>query len=118
MSQLPPYGLPPGGPPPPRTGLSNAAKFWLGALIAIPAVPVAGFVLSLPSTLAAAAGLDGVTGVLSLVAGLLELAGLVALIAFPRTRWWGLGLLAGIALLAILAAGACVVLLVALTQAG
>ena len=51
------------------------------------------------------------------VSTLLELAGLVTLIVMERTRWLGLGILAGIAILFILAAGACIVLIVGLTNA-
>jgi hypothetical protein len=56
-------------------------------------------------------------GVLSALVALLLLAGLVVLMVLEKTRWIGLGMLAGFAILAILAAGACVVLLIALTNA-
>ena len=49
----------------------------------------------------------------SFVLGLLLLGAFVAAIVVERTRWFALGILAGGAVLFILAAGACVVLLVA-----
>ncbi len=52
-----------------------------------------------------------VSGVLAL-----DLRGVLAAIVIPKTRWFALGILAGTAVLLILAAGACVVLLVALHQ--
>ena len=45
--------------------------------------------------------------------GLLILAAYIAAIVIPRTRWFALGILAGTAVLFILAAGACVALIVA-----
>ncbi len=47
---------------------------------------------------------------------LLLFVGFVFLIVVDRTRWIGLGMLAGIAILMILAAGACIVLIVAFTN--
>jgi len=49
----------------------------------------------------------------SSVLGLLIFAAYIAAIVIPRTRWFALGILAGTAVLFILAAGACVALLVA-----
>ncbi len=45
--------------------------------------------------------------------GLLIFAAYIAAIVIPKTRWFALGILAGTAVLFILAAGACVALLVA-----
>jgi uncharacterized membrane protein YqjE len=47
---------------------------------------------------------------------LLELAALVVALVLPKTRWFALGAIAGIAVLTVLAAGACVVLLVAFSR--
>ena len=123
QSPPPPYAGPPaGGPPavPPggRAGRSNRAKFWFGFLLALPAMAVGAFVTSLPSWALVSLGVDPSVGaVLGLLIGVAELGGLVALVAVPRTRWWGIGLLAGIATAFIVLAGACVVLLVALSNA-
>ncbi|MCW2761240.1 MAG: hypothetical protein JWR85_1441 [Marmoricola sp.] len=57
--------------------------------------------------------------VVALAAGvlaLLMLAGFVFMVVAERTRWIALGILAGVAILFILAAGACVVLIVALNN--
>lgn len=105
-----PYGPPgPGGGRPP--GLSNKAKFWIGFALGIPALVVAGVLTSIPSTLLVASGAgSGANGVLQVVVGVVELVGLALLVGFPRTRWWGLGLLAGIATALIVFAGVCAVL--------
>ena len=130
MSQQPPpppYGGPPGNHPPgpylppgpdqPRRGMSNKARFWIGVALSLPALVVAGIVTGGGSALADGLGADPqVGGVVSLVLGLLLLAGFVAAIVVARTRWFALGILAGVAILFILAAGACVVLLVAFTS--
>lgn len=103
MSQTPdptpsPYGGPPhppsgpgGAPGPGRPGgMSNRAKFWLGFLLAVPAMVVGAVLTSLPSFALGSLGADpAVGGVAGMVVGLAELGGLVALVAVPRTRWWG-----------------------------
>ena len=125
-SGQPPWGAPPHPPSGPGSapgpgrpgGMSNRAKFWSGFFLAIPAMVVGAVLTSLPSFALGSLGADpAVGGVVGLVVGLAELAGLVALIVVPRTRWWGIGLLAGIAASFIVLAGACVVLLVALSNA-
>jgi hypothetical protein len=108
----PPYGLPPGEPPAHRP--SHKGRFWLGVVLAIPAIILGplliGVAVSLGDALAWGSALPGVLG--GLVA-LLLLAGFIALVAIERTRWIGLGMLAGFAGLFILGAGACVALIVA-----
>jgi hypothetical protein len=108
----PPYGLPPGQPPPEQP--SNKGRFWLGVVLAIPAIilgPVLiGAAASLGDAVASGSALPGLLG--GLVA-LLLLVGFIALVVIDRTRWIGLGMLAGFAGLFILGAGACVALIVA-----
>lgn len=138
MSQQPPqppyggppagYGGPPGGPPAyppgpypqpqgPRPGMSNKAKFWIGVALSIPAVILGAVVSGGGSAVVSALGGDPQAGaILSSVLGLLMFAGLIAAIVFERTRWFALGIIAGVAVLLILLAGACIVLLVALSQ--
>ena len=115
MSQPPPpspYGQPPQAPPP--SGMSNKAKFWLGVVLAIPAVFVGPLIVAAAVNLGQVIAPDSpLSGVLGGIASLLLLAMFIVLIALDRTRWIGLGMLAGIAALFILAAGACVALLVA-----
>ena len=96
------------------SGMSNKAKFWIGVALSLPAMVVAGIVTGGGSALADALGADPqVGGIVSTVLGLLLLAAFVAAIVLDRTRWFALGILAGGAVLFILAAGACIVLLVA-----
>ena len=53
---------------------------------------------------------------MAFVVGLGELAALVAAIVFAPTRWFAIGVIAGVAVLFILAAGACVVLIIGLSS--
>ena len=55
-------------------------------------------------------------GPIQLVDSLVVLGALVAGIVWERTRWFAVGIIAGIAIIGVVAAGACVVLLVALTS--
>src|SRR4051794_7227099 len=97
--------------------MSNKGKFWLGVVLALPALLVGGFIVGLaPAVTAGDTGTTDVGFFLGLVIFVLELVGLVTLIVMERTRWIGLGILAGIAILFILAAGACIVLIVGLTN--
>lgn len=126
MSQQPPpppYGDPPGppygaapGPYPqdqPRSGISNKAKFWIGVALTIPAIIVSGLITGAAAAIVEALNGDpAVEATVSSVVALLVLVGYVAMIVLPRTRWIALGILAGTAVLFILAAGACVALLV------
>lgn len=126
MSQPPPpYGGPPHGgppgpyPPPPGQsgGMSNKAKFWVGVVLALPTIVLAGLISG--ATSAVADGISGdsaLAGVVAVVVGLAELGALIGAIVWGRTRWFAVGVIAGGAVLLILAAGACVVLLVALSN--
>ena len=114
----PPYGPLPGGPPPQPSGMSNKTKFWLGFVLSVPALLLAAFVSNLPSIIIDAAGGDSsVTGSLSFVLFLLMGVGVLVMLLFERTRWWALGLIAGIAVTLIVLAGACVVILAVLLGA-
>jgi uncharacterized membrane protein YhaH (DUF805 family) len=126
MSQQPPpppYGGPP-GPYPPQpypqgpgdqpAGRSNKTKFWLGVLLTIPALFLVGVVTSVPSAILDAMDADpSIGGVIGFMLLLAVLGLFVTGIVLERTRWFTLGLLAGTAVLFVLAAGACVALLVA-----
>lgn len=97
--------------------MSNKAKFWVGVVLAVPAVIVGPLLVGGALNLGQVISADGpLGGVLSGVVALLLLAGLVMLMVVEKTRWIGLGMLAGFAILAILAAGACVVLIVMITN--
>ena len=121
----PPYGGPPPGGPPgpygqpggPRGGLSDRAKFWIGVALALPVVLLGSVVSGAVSSLMSLLGADpGVSAAIAGLVGLVELAALVVAVVFERTRWFAIGVIAGTAILLILAAGACVVLIVALTN--
>jgi hypothetical protein len=97
--------------------MSNKAKFWLGVALALPAMIVGPVIVGAAVNLGQVVSADGpLSGILGGVASLLLLAGFIALIVVGRTRWIGLGMLAGIAVLLILAAGACIVLIAALSN--
>lgn len=119
MSQQPPqspYGPAYGGPPgePPRKGTSNKAKFWIGVVVALPAIVVASIISGAGAAVVDAVGGDPAVGAaVSGAIALVLLAGFVTLVVLERTRWIALGILAGTAIVVILAAGACVALLVA-----
>ena len=111
-----PYGGPPGPyqPPEPAPGMSNKAKFWIGVLLTIPAIIVGSVITGAGTALVDAVNGDPAIGAaVSSVLGLLIFAAYIAAIVIPKTRWFALGILAGTAVLFILAAGACVALLVA-----
>jgi hypothetical protein len=97
--------------------MSNKAKFWIGVALAIPVAILAGTLGG-----AASAVVDGISGssdaaaAAGVVVGLGEIAALVTALVFARTRWFAIGVIAGLAVILILAAGACVVLIVALTN--
>ena len=82
-----------------------------GVSVTVVAVSVlVGAAVSVGDAVASGSPLAGILG--GLVA-LFLLAGFIALVAIDRTRWIGLGMLAGFAGLFILGAGACVALIVA-----
>ena len=98
--------------------MSNKAKFWLGAVLAIPAVLVGPLIVAAAVNLGQVVAADSpLSGILGGLASLLLLVLFIALIVVDRTRWIGLGMLAGLAVLLILAAGACVALLVSINNA-
>jgi hypothetical protein len=105
-----PYGGPPGQPPP--SGMSNKAKFWIGVVLALPAIFAGPALVAVAVNLGQVISADGpLSGILGGLASILLLAGFIALVVIERTRWVALGILAGIAALFVIAAGACVFLL-------
>ena len=127
MSQQPPpppYGGPPRPDPPgpypqgpsgaPPSGLSNKAKFWIGVALTIPALFLAGVVTAAPSAVLDSLNADPtLSGVVGFGLLLMMFVLFIVAIVMERTRWFALGILAGTAVLFVLAAGACVALLVA-----
>jgi uncharacterized membrane protein YhaH (DUF805 family) len=97
--------------------MSNTAKFWIGVLLALPVVVVGSIVVGIASGIGSALDDSGnASAILGGVASILDLAALVAALVVARTRWFALGVIAGVAVLAVLAAGACVVLLAAFSS--
>jgi len=94
--------------------MSNKAKFWIGVLLTIPAIISASVITGGGSAAVNAVNGDPAIGAaVSSLLGLLIFAAYIAAIVIPKTRWFALGVLAGTAVLSILAAGACVALIVA-----
>lgn len=117
MSQPPPspYGQPPYGRPP--SGMSNKAKFWIGVAVSLPAMAAAGSLIAVGTALAD--GVGGSSDLANYVSAALTLAlfaGFITAMVLERTRWIAIGMLAGAAIAFILAAGACVVLLAAVSN--
>jgi hypothetical protein len=97
--------------------MSNTAKFWIGALLALPVAVLGSIIIGIVSGIGSALDDTGTaSAILGGLASLLELAALVVALVLPKTRWFALGAIAGIAVLTVLAAGACVVLLVAFSR--
>ncbi len=118
----PPYGGPPGPYPQgpgeaPRDGMSKKAKFWVGVALTIPVIVISGILSGGGSAVAEGLGGDPSAG--AAIAGVISLllfALFVAALVVEKTRWFAIGILAGTATLLILFAGACIVLIIGLSQ--
>jgi hypothetical protein len=102
-----------------RRGRSNVAKFWIGVALCIPALVLVGALESLPTVAGNAVNLPheiSAIATLGLNLGLLG-AFLVGLVR-ESTRFVMVGLLAGLAILFVLAAGACIALLAGVGGSG
>jgi hypothetical protein len=94
--------------------MSNTAKFWIGALLALPVVVLGSILIGVAGGIGSALDDSGTaSGILSSVAAIADLAAVAFALILSRTRWFAVGVIAGIAILTVLAAGACVVLLAA-----
>jgi len=92
--------------------MSNKGKFWLGVVLALPAIVVGSGIVALATNLGQVISPDGPgSGILGGLASLGLLVAFIGLVVVNRTRWIGLGMLAGIATLFVVAAGACIALL-------
>jgi hypothetical protein len=92
--------------------MSNKAKFWLGVALALPALIVGPLIVGAAVNIGQVISADGpLSGILGGGASLALLIAFIGLIVVDRTRWIGLGMLAGIAVLFVVAAGACIALL-------
>jgi hypothetical protein len=95
-----------------RRGRSNVAKFWIGVALCLPAVFVVGVLGSLPTIVGNAVNLpSGLSALATFGMSVALLAIAVLGLVRERTRFIVVGMLAGLAILFVLAAGACIVLL-------
>jgi len=98
--------------PAPRRGRSNVAKFWIGVALCIPALFVVGVLESIPTAVGNALDLPSeLSAIATLGLDVALLAAVVVGLVKEATRFLVLGILAGVAVLFVLAAGACIVLL-------
>ena len=100
-----------------RRRLSNVAKFWIGVAACLPALVLAGLLVSLPSVVGNELNLPGqLIGIASFGMSIGLLAVGVFGLVRESTRFFVVGMLAGLAILLVLAAGACIVLLAGLSN--
>ena len=103
--------------PAPRRGRSNVAKFWIGVALCIPAVFVVGVLEATPTAFANAVNLPGeLSAIATFGLNVALLAAVVVGLVKEATRFIVVGILAGLAILFVLAAGACIVLLTGLSS--
>ena len=112
-----PYGGPQPGPPA-RSGMSNKAQTWTGIALALPLLLVLGLigggVSAVLGGISSNPMTDGLGAGMSLVGSLAVLGVPIGLLFSPRTRFIGIGILIGYAVLLIVAAGACIAILAVL----
>jgi hypothetical protein len=98
--------------PAPRRRRSNTSKFWIGVVLCVPALFVVGVLESLPTLVGNALNLpDALSTIATFGLNLGLLAAFVVGLVRDSTRFVFVGILAGLAILFVLAAGACIVLL-------
>ena len=99
--------------------MSNGARFGIGVLLSLPALVLAGVVQAVPQMVQRALSLPPeLAAVSSLVLNLALLALFILGLVKERTRFVVLGMMAGVAILFVLAAGACILLLTGVTTLG
>lgn len=108
----------PGAPwsyaPPPPPGPSKSKQFWVGAALTVPGLFVVGLVTGFLSNVATS--IEPTLGSLvSMGLGATAFVAVIVGVVIEKTRWYAIGVIAAIGVLAILAAGACIVLLATLT---
>jgi hypothetical protein len=102
-----------------RRGRSNVAKFWIGVALCIPALVVVGGLESLPSFVGNTVHLPSeVSAIASLGLNVGLLGAFIVGVVRESTRFIMVGILAGLAVLFVLAAGACIVLLAGVGNSG
>lgn len=114
-----PSGQPPLRPPypPVRRGRSNVARFWIGVLLCLPALFVVGALESLPTLVGGKIGVPSEVSSLATIGLNIGLLGTLILgLVRESTRFIVVGIMAGLAILFVLAAGACIALLAGLSQ--
>jgi hypothetical protein len=95
-----------------RRGRSNVAKFWIGVALCIPTLFLVGVLESLPTFVGDAVNLPGELSAIATFGLNIGLLGaFIVGIVRESTRFIVVGILAGVAILFVLAAGACIALL-------
>ena len=101
--------------PAPRRRQSNVAKFWIGVALCIPALFVVGALESLPTLVGNQVNLPNeISAIATFGLNIGLLAAFIVGLVRESTRFILVGMLAGLAILFVLAAGACIALLVGL----
>jgi|EndMetStandDraft_7_1072992.scaffolds.fasta_scaffold163224_2 hypothetical protein len=103
--------------PGPRRGRSNVAKFWIGVALCLPVLFLVGALESLPTVVGDAVNLPGeVSAIATFGLNIGLLAAFVLGLVRESTRFVVVGIIAGVAILFVLAAGACIALLAGVGQ--
>jgi hypothetical protein len=103
--------------PAPRRERSNVARFWIGVALCLPALFVVGVLESLPTAVARAVNLPSeLSAIATLGLNVALFAAMILGLVKESTRFVVVGILAGLAILFVLAAGACIALLVGLSN--
>lgn len=101
--------------PVPRRGRSNVAKFWIGVALCLPVLFVVGVLESLPTVTGDALGIPNeVSAIATFGLNIGLLAAFIVGLVREGTRFIVIGIIAGVAILFVLAAGACIALLAGL----
>jgi hypothetical protein len=99
--------------------MSNGARFGIGVALALPALFLVGVAQAVPPWVSGTLSLPAEIGAVSSLALNLALLALFILgLVKERTRFVVLGMMAGVAILFVLAAGACILLLTGVTTLG
>ena len=97
--------------------MSNSARFGIGVLLSLPTLFLLGAAQAVPQMVSGALSLPPELGAVAmLVANLALLALFILGLVKERTRFVVLGIMAGVAILFVLAAGACILLLTGLAS--
>ena len=98
-----------------RRGRSNVARFWIGVALCLPVLFAVGVLESIPTQVGNALHLPSeLSAIATLGLNVAVFAAMIVGLVKESTRFVVVGILAGLAILFVLAAGACIVLLTGL----